>query len=129
MLIRRQSYQAISLRNSYYVKTQELQHLIYIIIICDKGSMNIYVFLFSFLPFFVLTCAKLFQDKEGAKLLVVTGNGLGGSSGYFPDSEVVDLGSDIDRNCNGWTEFPFEISLATGALFNIDSDKETEGTF
>ena len=47
----------------------------------------------------------------------------------FPDSEVINLGSDIDGDCNGWTEFPGEITLGTGALFSIDSDKGTEGMF
>ena len=77
--------------------------------------MNINVFLFSLLSFFVLTYAKLFEDKDRTKLLVVTGVGTGGGS-IFPDSEVVNLGSDIDGDCNGWTEFPGEIALSTLVL-------------
>ena len=92
--------------------------------------MNINVFLFSLLSFFVLTYAQLFEDKDWTKLLVVTGVGIDYASGsIFPDSEVVNLGSDIDGDCNGWTEFPGEIALSTGALFSVDSDKGTEGMF
>ena len=90
--------------------------------------MNINLFIFSLLSFLVLTCAKLFEDNDRTKLLVVTGVGIGGSS-LFPDSEVIDLGSDIDRDCNGWTEFPEEVVSGTGALFSIDSNKGTEGMF
>ena len=48
---------------------------------------------------------------------------------HYPESEVIDLRSDIGGDCDGWTEYPIEIEYGTGAVFSIDSDKQTEGTF
>ena len=53
----------------------------------------------------------------------------GGGFDFITASEVLDLESDIADDCNDWTEFPIEITSGTGALFNIDSDKGTEGIF
>ena len=93
--------------------------------------MSRYVFLLTLLSIFLLTCAKTFNDRQGTKLVVVTGTNFFHQSGQdFPESEVIDLESDIDGDCNGWTEFPVTgAKLCTGALLNIDSNKGTEGAF
>ena len=92
--------------------------------------MNIYPYiLLPILSVFVLTGAKIFNDQQGTKLVVVTGVAQPGVVDYpeYPESEVVDL--DMDLDCKGWTEFPIEVYASTGALFNIESDKGTKGTF
>ena len=89
--------------------------------------MDIYVFLLILLSVFVLTEAKSFDDKQGTKLLLVSGKGNGFD--YFKASEVIDLETDIGDDCNGWTESPIEISSGTGAVFSIDSGEGTEGMF
>ena len=95
-------------------------------IICDKGTMNIYLSLLSLLSVFVLTSPKTVEYEHGTKLVVV--NGLGDD--VFPESEVIDLESDTGGDCNHWTNFPNYVVLGgTGALFDIESAKETEGTF
>ena len=65
--------------------------------------------------------------KKGTKLLLVSGKG--GGFDFMTASEVLDLESDIADDCNDWTEFPIEITSGTGAIFNIDSNKGTEGIF
>ena len=95
-------------------------------IICDKGSMNIYLSLFPLLSVFVLTSSKIVDYKHGTKLVVV--NGLGND--IFPESEVIDLESDTGGDCNHWTNFPnYVVFGGTGALFDIESANETQGTF
>ena len=89
--------------------------------------MNNYVFSLILLSVFALTRAKTFADKQGTKLVLVSGKGSGFD--FMTASAVVDLESDIADVCNDWTEFPIEITSGTGALFNIDSDKGTEGIF
>ena len=60
-------------------------------------KMSRYVFLLSLLSIFLLTCAKTFKDRQGTKLVVVTGTNFFHQSGQdFPESEVIDLESDID---------------------------------
>ena len=76
---------------------------------------------------FALTPAKTTYGKQGTKLLLVSGKG--GGFDFITASEVLDLESDIADDCNDWTEFPIEITSGTGALFNIDSNKGTEGIF
>ena len=95
--------------------------------ICHKGRMNNFVLLLSLLLVFVLTSTKTFDGKHGTKLLVVTGIHLDKDS--YPESEVIELESDTGGDCHGWTEFPYEAYGGTGALFNIESTKGTEGTF
>ena len=105
-----------------------MHHLIYLKIISDKGSMNTYLFLLPLLSVFDLTGTNTFDDKHGTKLVVVTGFAQPGivDNLEYPESEVVDL--DLDLNCKSWTEFPFEVYASTGALFDIESAKGTEGT-
>ena len=105
-----------------------MHHLIYLKIISDKGSMNTYLFLLPLLSVFDLTGANTFDDKHGTKLVVVTGVAQPGivDNLEYPESEVVDL--DLDLDCKGWTEFPIEVYMSTGALFNIESAKGTKGT-
>ena len=79
------------------------------------------------LSVFALTPAKTSYGNQGTKLLLVSGKG--GGFDFITASEVLDLESDIADDCNDWTEFPIEITSGTGALFNIDSDKGTEGIF
>ena len=79
------------------------------------------------LSIFALTPAKTSYGKQGTKLLLVSGKGDGFD--FITASEVLDLESDIADDCNDWTEFPIEITSGTGALFNIDSNKRTEGIF
>ena len=79
------------------------------------------------LSVFALTPAKASYGKQGTKLLLVSGKG--GGFDFTTASEVLDLESDIADDCNDWTEFPIEITSGTGALFNIDSNKGTEGIF
>ena len=91
--------------------------------------MNIYPYiLLPLLLVFVLTGAKTFDDKHGTKLVVVTGVAQPSlvDNLEYPESEVVDL--DLDLDCKGWTEFPIEVYMSTGALFNIESAKGTKGT-
>ena len=88
--------------------------------------MNTHVFLLSILTVCVLTNAKIFDYKLGTELIVVSG--LDNTFDY-PDSEVIDLESHTDGDCNGWTNFPIQIGSATGALFNIESANETKGNF
>ena len=87
--------------------------------------MNNYVSLLILLSVFALTRAKTFADKQGTKILLVSG----GMHDFTAVSEVIDLEGDIGDDCNGWTESPIEISAGTGALFSIDSDKGNEGIF
>lgn len=89
--------------------------------------MNNFVLLLSLLPVFVLTTTQTFDGKHGTKLLVVTGIHLDKDS--YPESEVIELESDTDGDCHSWTEFPYGTYGGTGALFNIESTKGTEGTF
>ena len=79
------------------------------------------------LSVFALTPAKTSYGTQGTKLLLVSGKGDGFD--FITASEVLDLESDIADDCNDWTEFPIEITSGTGALFNIDSNKGTEGIF
>ena len=79
------------------------------------------------LSVFALTPAKTSYGKQGTKLLLVSGKG--GGFDFITASEVLDLESDIADDCNDWTEFPIEITSGTGAIFNIDSNKGTEGIF
>ena len=88
--------------------------------------MNIHVLLLLMLSVFILTSAKTFDGKHGTKLLVVTGSV---NSVDYPESEVIDLESDTGGDCHGWTEFPYGLFGGTGALFNTESTKGTEGTF
>ena len=89
--------------------------------------MNIYPYiLLPLLSLFLLTGAKIFDDEHGTKLVVVTGVSNGLELDY-PGSEVIDL--DLGLDCKGWTDFPIEVYASTGALFNIESAKGTEGTF
>ena len=106
-----------------------MHHLIYLKIISNKGNMNIYLFILPLLSVFDLTGANTFDNKHGTKLVVVTGVAQPGNveNLEYPESEVVDL--DLDLDCKGWTEFPIEVYASTGALFNIESTKETKGTF
>ena len=94
--------------------------------ICDKGRMNNFVLLLSLLSVFVLTSTKKFDGKHGTKLLVVTGIHLDKDS--YPESEVIDLESDTGGDCHGWTEFPYGLFGGTGALFNTESTRGTEGS-
>ena len=87
--------------------------------------MNNYVSLLILLSVFALTRAKTFADKQGTKILLVSG----GMHDFTAVSEVIDLEGDIGDDCNGWTEFPIVIYAGTGSLVNIASDKRTEGTF
>ena len=88
--------------------------------------MIIRVFLLLMLSVFVLTSTKTFDGKHGTKLLVVTGSV---NSVDYPASEVIDLESDTGGDFHGWTEFPYGLFGGTGALFNSESTKGTEGTF
>ena len=89
--------------------------------------MNTYPYiLLTLLSVFVLTVAKIFDDEYGTKLVVVAGVSNGLELDY-PGSEVIDL--DLGLDCKGWTDFPIEVYASTGALFNIESAKGTEGTF
>ena len=97
--------------------------------ICDKGRMNNSVLLLSLLSVFVLTSTKTFDSKHGTKLLVVTGIHPDHYRSNYPQSEVIELESDTDGDCHSWTEFPYGTYGGTGALFNIESTKGTEGTF
>ena len=87
---------------------------------------NTFVFLLPLLLVFVLTSTKTFNGKNGSKLLVVTGSV---NSVDYPESEVIDLEIDTGGDCHGWTEFPYGLFGGTGALFNTESTKGTEGTF
>ena len=91
-------------------------------------NINPYILL-PLLSVFVLTGAKIFNDQQGTKLVVVTGVAQPGvvDNLEYPESEVVDL--DLDLDCKGWTEFPIEVYATTGALFNIERSKGTKGTF
>ena len=94
--------------------------------------MNIYPYiLLPLLSVFVLAGAKIFDDLHGTKLVVVSGKSVvtGVANGLeldYPESEVIDL--DLDLDCKGWTDFPIEVYASTGALFDIESAKGTEGT-
>ena len=79
------------------------------------------------LSVFVLAYSKTFGDTQGNKLLVVTGKDV--YYDHYPQSEIIDLKSDTGGDCDGWTDYPIEIQHATGALFDNDSNKGTEGTF
>ena len=90
--------------------------------------MNTCLFLLPLLSVFDLIGANTFDDKDGTKLVVVTGVAQTLSPDLeYPESEVVDL--DLNLDCKGWTDFPIEVYASTGALFNIESAKGTEGTF
>ena len=91
--------------------------------------MNKYIFSLVLLSVFALTRAKTFADKQGTKVLLVSGKGYDSPYDFITASEVIDLDGDIGDDCNGWTEYPMEISSGTGSLVNIASDKGTEGTF
>ena len=88
--------------------------------------MIVHSLLLLMLSVFVLTSAKIFDGKHGTKLLVVTGSV---NSVDYPESEVIDLESDTGGDFHGWTEFPYGLFGGTGALFNTESTKGTEGTF
>ena len=90
--------------------------------------MNTYLFLLPLLSVVDLTGGNVFDDKQGTKLVMVTGVSHPGNLDNleYPESEVVDL--DLDLDCKGWTEFPIEVYMSTGALFNIESAKGTKGT-
>ena len=88
--------------------------------------MIVHSLLLLMLSVFVLTSAKIFDGKHGTKLLVVTGSV---NSVDYPESEVIDLESDTGGDFYGWTEFPYGLFGGTGALFNTESTKGTEGTF
>ena len=61
--------------------------------------MSRYVFLLTLLSIFLLTCAKTFKDRQGTKLVVVTGTNFFHQSGQdFPESEVIDLESDTGKS-------------------------------
>ena len=61
--------------------------------------MSTYVFLLTLLSIFLLTCAKTFKDRQGTKLIVVTGTNFFHQSGQdFPESEVIDLESDTGKS-------------------------------
>ena len=88
--------------------------------------MIVHSLLLLMLSVFVLTSAKIFDGKHGTKLLLVTGSV---NSVDYPASEVIDLESDTDGDFHGWTEFPYGLFGGTGALFNTEYTKGTEGTF
>ena len=85
--------------------------------------MIIHVLLLPMLSVFVLTNGKTFDGKHGTKLLVVTGSV---NSVDYPKSEVIDFES--DTGSDGWTEFPYGLFGGTGALFNTESTRGTEGS-
>ena len=80
--------------------------------------MNNYVFLLILLSVFALTRAKTFDDKQGTKILLVSGRGYD----FNTASEVIDLEGDIGDDCNGLTEF-------LPALVHLLILLPTEGTF
>ena len=80
-----------------------------------------------FIPIAFSPCG-LFQSQFFSGYTVTGTEGSEKSSSY-PESEVIDLESDNGGDCNRWTEFPYEVYGGTGALFNVESAKGTEGIF